>query len=261
MEGYIKLWRKSQESPVWDNINLWRFWTWCLMKATYKARVVKVGYQDVPLGPGQFIFGRHKASLETKLSERTIRTCCRHLENMENLTIKATKRFSVITILNWEKYQEEATNDTTNKRPTSDQQATTNNKGKKEEKGKKGKEEDIYTLFDQWNDHKIVVHKKFTDKMKSSFLKALKDYSSEEIAQAIVNYTEVLHGDEYFFNYTWGVEEFLSKGLKKFTLPPETVRNNYKKNNHGNGHNDSPNYPDLSAELRRERERTTAILK
>ena len=120
MDGYVKLWRKSFDSHVWANPNLWRFWTWCLMKATFKQRIAKVGFQDVYLEPGQFIFGRRKAAIETGLSERKIRTAVDWLKTRQKVTIKTTQRFSVISIVNWSKYQEEATQQTTNKRPTND---------------------------------------------------------------------------------------------------------------------------------------------
>lgn len=113
------------------------------MKATYKERTVKVGYQDVPLEAGEFIFGRHTASKETKISEQTIRTCIKHLEKMGNLTIKSTKQFSIISIVNWSRYQEESTNEPTNSQPTTNQRLTTNKKGKKDKKDKK----DIYGKF------------------------------------------------------------------------------------------------------------------
>ena len=140
MDGYVKLWRKSLDSPVWNNQNLWRFWMWCLMKASYKERTVKIGYQDVLLSPGQFIFGRHKASLETGLSEQTIRTSIDSLRKRQNLTIKSTKQYSIVTIVNWDKYQGEVTNEVTNSQPTTNQRLTTN---KKDKKDKKVKEDNI----------------------------------------------------------------------------------------------------------------------
>jgi len=143
MEGYIKLWRKSFDSHVWANPNLWRFWTWCLMKATFKARVAKVGFQDVYLEPGQFVFGRRKAAIETGLSERKIRTAVDWLKTRQKVTIKTTHLFSIISIVNWAKYQEEATQQTTKQRPTNDPLTTTDKKGKKDKKEKKG----IYGQF------------------------------------------------------------------------------------------------------------------
>ena len=61
-----------------------------------------IGFQKIDLSPGQFIFGRDKASEETGLSVRTVRTCIKTLENMQNLTIKATNKFSIITISKYE---------------------------------------------------------------------------------------------------------------------------------------------------------------
>ena len=121
--GYVKLWRKSLDSGLLQNHKLWVFWTWCLMKATHKRTKQPVGMQVINLDPGQFIFGRKKAAAETGLSERNVRTCINTLKNLENLTIKTTNKFSVITIVNWDTYQQEdAANDqqTTSKRPASD---------------------------------------------------------------------------------------------------------------------------------------------
>lgn len=127
--GYAKLWRKSLDSAVWKNPNLWRFWTWCLMKATHKETADMVGYQCVQLQPGEFIFGRKKACLETGLSEQTIRTCLVSLEKLGNLTIKTTNKFSVLTIVKWEDYQDcnqQVTSKPTNNQPATNQLVTTN---------------------------------------------------------------------------------------------------------------------------------------
>ncbi len=137
MSGYIKLWRQSLKSKIWQNHNLWRFWIWCLLKASYKEHTMMVGYKEVTLQPGDFIFGRTKASEETGLSERNIRTNLAFLKKSQNLTIKTTSKFSIISIVNWQVYQEEATSTTTSKRPANDQQTTTNNKVKKVNKVKK----------------------------------------------------------------------------------------------------------------------------
>ena len=92
-EGYIKLWRKSLDSPVWDNPKVWRFWTWCLMKASHKDIDIMVGYQNITLQPGQFVFGLNNASLETKLSIQSIRTCLSILKNDDSITVKSTNKY------------------------------------------------------------------------------------------------------------------------------------------------------------------------
>jgi hypothetical protein len=136
-EGYIKLWRKSLDTSFFRNINLMHFWIWCLLKASHKEKVFSVGFQEVTLNPGEFVFGRKKASEETGLSEQTIRTCLTYLQNMENLTIKTTNKFSVISIVNWNEYQGELTNKLTNEQPTTNQQLTTNKNDKNDKNVKK----------------------------------------------------------------------------------------------------------------------------
>jgi hypothetical protein len=79
------------------------------------------------LKPGQFIFGRKAAARELKTTERKIRTCVHKLENLQNLTIKTTNKFSIISIMNWEIYQgngiesdQQSDQQVTSKRPASD---------------------------------------------------------------------------------------------------------------------------------------------
>ena len=129
--GYIRLWRKSLDAGWIKNHKLWVFWTWCLLKATYKERDVIVGLQVIRLMPGQFIFGRKKASKEIGLTEQEIRTIIDFLRSRQNLTIKSTNKFSIISIINWQAYQSEDTNEQPTKQPTTNQQLTTNNKVKK----------------------------------------------------------------------------------------------------------------------------------
>jgi hypothetical protein len=103
--GYIKLWRKTLDSDVWDNPHVFRIWCWCLMKATYKPIIQMVGYQSIPLLPGQFIFGRKKCSSETKVSEKQVRTCLQALKTANRIAIKTASKFSVVSIINWDDYQ------------------------------------------------------------------------------------------------------------------------------------------------------------
>jgi len=91
-----------------------------------------VGFQEINLDPGQFIFGRKKAAIELDTTERKIRTSLDSLVKSKNVTIKSTNKFSIISIINWHIYQDENfTNDQlirqppTSNRPATDQQPTT----------------------------------------------------------------------------------------------------------------------------------------
>jgi hypothetical protein len=122
--GFVKLWRKALDSGWLRKHKLWVFWTYCMMKATHKSRAARVGNQEIVLNPGQFIFGRRVATEETGLTDREIRTCLDLVRKWQNVTIKATNKFSIITIVNWNIYQaNESENDQlcdqepTNRRP------------------------------------------------------------------------------------------------------------------------------------------------
>lgn len=125
--GYVRLWRKSLDAGWIQNHKLWAFWTYCLMKASYREFDAIVGLQVVHLIPGQFIFGLHVASKETGLTIREIRTILDFLRNAKNLTIKTTNKFSIITIINWPTYQgEEIENDKLNDKPLANKGQHTN---------------------------------------------------------------------------------------------------------------------------------------
>jgi len=97
-------------------------------------------------------------------------------------------------------------------------------------------------IFDHWNGQKIVVHRKMTDKQRRRVKSVLETGNTEqEVMQAITNYAEILHGKEYYLKYTWPLEDFLQRGLSKFLLPIDIVRENYRTNE--NGRKDSRGLP------------------
>jgi hypothetical protein len=125
--GYVRLWRKSLDAGWIRNHKLWAFWTYCLLKASHREFDAIVGLQLVRLMPGQFIFGLKKASSETRLTIREIRTILDFLRKAENLTIKTTNKYSIITIINWHIYQgDNFKNDTLNDKPLANKGQHTN---------------------------------------------------------------------------------------------------------------------------------------
>ena len=120
-KGYIKLWRKSKDSTIFAHEGLWKLWCLCLMKANHRGAEVSVPgiLKPVRLQPGQFITGRnslhydyHQGHLKKKYrckaapSVITIYRWLIQLENMQLLNIKAYNKYSIITISNWNQYQE-----------------------------------------------------------------------------------------------------------------------------------------------------------
>lgn len=134
--GWIKIHRKILDSSVWNNQNVFRVWMWCLLKASHKEYDMLVGGQPIKLKPGQFVFGREKAAKEIGLSVQQARTSLNILKKLKNLTIESTNKFSIITIINWETYQniENKSNQQNNQQLTSYQPATNHKQECKNEK-------------------------------------------------------------------------------------------------------------------------------
>jgi hypothetical protein len=181
------LWRKSLEADTWKNQNLWRLWTWCLLKATHCNMVQMVGYQEVSLEPGQFIFGRMKASQETGLSEQQIRTTLDSLRKRQNLTIKSTSKYSVISIVKWEEYQSESTNNLPSQQPAINQQITTNKHNKNNKNNKNtyidGANKEIIELFNNLCPSLRKVTR-LTDARQKKISARLKEHSLEDLKNA-----------------------------------------------------------------------------
>lgn len=142
MQGYIKLYRKIRENPIFNDMELFRLWMICLTEATHKERDQIVGRQTVRLLPGDFVTGRfalqdmynHGLKREQQKSPATLWRWIETLEKGDFLIIKSSNKFSVISILNWHKYQfseQENEQQVSNKRATSEQQVSTNNNDNK----------------------------------------------------------------------------------------------------------------------------------
>lgn len=120
-DGYVKFYRCAVDGGWLKDAKLWTFWSWCLFKATHRPIKILVGLQEVRLEPGQFIFGRKAAAEELEMNENSIRARVAFLQDCGNITLKTTNKFSIITIVNWARYQQEGFNDhqqPTNNPPT-----------------------------------------------------------------------------------------------------------------------------------------------
>ena len=152
--GYIKVWRKTIDSGWLQNHKLCSFWLWCLLKASHKEYDLIVGCQKVHLMPGDFVFGLNKASEELAMSIRSIRTILAFLKTSQNLTIKTTNKFSVISIVNWDIYQQtETTNDNQNDKPPTSYRQATDNKQTHKHKSTKEYTSDFLQFYDAYPKH------------------------------------------------------------------------------------------------------------
>jgi len=104
-KGYVKLYRKSLESAVFQNANLWKVWCYCLMRANHAPTNILWNGEERPLRPGQFITGRFQAAGDCNMKPSTLWYQLRFLKKMSNIDIVSDNKSSLITVTNWRKYQ------------------------------------------------------------------------------------------------------------------------------------------------------------
>ena len=141
--GYVKLWRKCLDSGLLNNATAWQLFGYLLLKATHRPHKQVMSGAVFDLQPGDVIFGRAKAAEELGVGEQSIRTALKLLEKLEIVTSRPTNRCTVVSFVNWHRYQDDqpAPNHQDNQLLTSDQPApnqhlTTNKNERKKEKKK-----------------------------------------------------------------------------------------------------------------------------
>jgi hypothetical protein len=123
MSSWVKVSRKLLTSAIASKPEYLAVWVHLLLSASYKEGEILVGRQVVRLKPGDLVFGRHKFSEKTGISESIVRGALKALVDLQQITIKTHNKFSVISITNWLRYQVEQPADRqqmTNRSPADD---------------------------------------------------------------------------------------------------------------------------------------------
>ena len=123
MSGWIKIYRGLQDSAIASHPEYLAVWVHLLLRAQYSASECVIGRQIVRLSVGQLVFGRIKFSSEIGVSENKVRAALDVMKSLNMVTIKSMAKFSIISITNWQKYQEDNQQITT-KQPADSQQVT-----------------------------------------------------------------------------------------------------------------------------------------
>lgn len=117
MDGWIKLHRRILDWGWYDDSNTFRLFIHLLLKANHEDRV----YRGVTVKRGSLVTGRLQLAEELRLSPQQIRTALLKLKSTSEITSQPTNRFTVISIVNYDLYQQNnqpATTQATNKQPT-----------------------------------------------------------------------------------------------------------------------------------------------
>ena len=106
----ILLHPKARGSDVFKDSVLWHLFTYCLLSAANEDATVAIdtglGEKGIKLKRGEMVFSRKTASDATGIPQSTIRNKILKLIDAKTITIVAFQGYSIVTITNYERYQE-----------------------------------------------------------------------------------------------------------------------------------------------------------
>lgn len=182
--GWVKILRKIKDWEWYQDSKTFHLFIHLLLNANRSSKKFK-GYD---IERGQLPTGRMKLSLDTGMSEQSVRTCLRRLEDSKEISIKSTNKFSIITLCNYNKYQGEEilpNQQLTNNQPTTNQQLTTIKEVKKIRS--KEKTDIVLDIFNFWKETHGHNRSKLDAKRRTLINARLKDkYTVDDLKAAIL---------------------------------------------------------------------------
>lgn len=125
MASWIKIFRELLQWEWFQKAEMVQLFIYLLLKASCTDKQ----WQGITVKRGQLVTSNATMRQDLRLSEQQIRTCIKRLISTGEITYKSTNRYVVITICNYDKYQEignsinEQSNEQTNNQSTDEQRA------------------------------------------------------------------------------------------------------------------------------------------
>ena len=125
MASWIKIFRELLQWEWFEKAEMVQLFIYLLLKASCEDKQ----WQGITVKRGQLVTSNGSMRRDLKLSEQQIRTCIKRLISTGEITYQSTNRYVIITIRNYDKYQEnksianEPINEQANTLPTDEQRA------------------------------------------------------------------------------------------------------------------------------------------
>ena len=116
MEGWIKLHRKTLDNPIIckDNDTL-AIWIYLLLNATHQEIPALFKGKKITLKKGQLITGRNSIGRQLNISSSKVQRVLKIFEDDGQIEQQTNNQNRLISIVNWDKYQENEQQMNTNK--------------------------------------------------------------------------------------------------------------------------------------------------
>lgn len=99
--GYIKLYRKLLKWCWWNDRDTRDLFIYLLLAANWEDKP----FEGITVKRGQLLTSLASLSENVGISTRSVRTALKHLISTSDVTTETTNRWTLVTIVNFEKYQ------------------------------------------------------------------------------------------------------------------------------------------------------------
>lgn len=166
--GWIKIHRQLIDWEWYNDVNTTRVFLHLLLVANHKENK----WRGITIKRGQRLTSISALSSETNLSIKNIRTSIKRLKSTSEVASYSTAQHTVFTMVNYDLYQEEAS-EVANKGQAKGKQGATNKNDKNDNKINIHQQ-----IADKWNEmfsDKLSTVSKMTDKRKSAINGCIKE--------------------------------------------------------------------------------------
>ena len=240
MDGWLKLYRSILDSAVFQDAEVLKVWIWLLCSVAFEQHDTICYGKVIHLKPGQIATGRKKIAQCTDLNETKVYRALTALKSLGNIEINSTNKYSIITVVKWDKYQDEngkrtANEQQTNSKTTTDEQQD-NSKRTQHKNGKNGKKEkNIYicSFFQSvWDEYPKKLGK---NKVTKAAMEQLEEAGEDAVMSAVRRYVEkikrdgtdekyIMHGST-FFNGAW--RDYVVEDKPEEQMPQQQRRKSF----------------------------------
>jgi hypothetical protein len=105
--GYVAVYRSLLEHPLMNQLPAawFRIFMAVILKVNWKPGLWWDGTRNIEILPGQMVTSVDKLSKITRATAKQVRGCISYLQAANIAAIKTTSHYTVITVLNWDTYQ------------------------------------------------------------------------------------------------------------------------------------------------------------
>ena len=124
MNGWVKIHRSVIDNPKLTRSSRFSVWMYILLAVTHTETKAYLCGKEIVLNPGQGVFSTPDLAHKLALSVSVIRRVLDWLESEQQIEQQKTTKGTVITVLNWGKYQQseqQSEQQKNNKRTTREQ--------------------------------------------------------------------------------------------------------------------------------------------